>query len=274
MDIKLRARGLRYALTKVSMALSAARLGASLGEKIRMALLVLRLAYRRGSGKGAACEERLQLRAFGQKFWFNTTSLFDLRILKDVFLDGEYEMTLREEPRVILDVGGNVGVSALYFALKYPKASVYVFEPDPQAYKQLIKNISPFSNIKAYSYAVTDADGPITFYSVNGRSESSSLQLRPKAASRHTVTGRTITSILQELGLNQVDILKFDIEGGEWALLSSIKNFEKLRTIIGEVHLDLLSVDKKTFLNRLSEYAIATKKLSDSRFIFYATRHS
>lgn len=254
------------------MALSVARLGAGMREKTYIALLALRLAYSRGSGRGALCDNVLRLQAFGKEFRFRVTSLFDLRILKDIFFDGEYDVALAEEPHVIFDIGGSVGVSALYFALKYPHAAIYVFEPDPQAYAQLLENTKLFPTIHQFLYAITATDGPVTFHSVRGRSESSSLIKRSDDSVEHTVVGKTLDTVLEELEIDCVDLLKFDIEGGEWNLFSNTKHLHAIRCIVGEVHLDLISVEERVFLHLFNECQITVQRLSPQRFILHAKR--
>lgn len=254
------------------MALSVAKLGAGTREKTYIALLALRLAYSRGRGRGALCDKTLRLQAFGKEFQFRVMSLFDLRILKNIFLDGEYDIVLAKEPHVIFDLGGNVGVSALYFALKYPSAAVYVFEPDPQAYAQLVENTKSFSSIHTFQYAITAKDGPVTFHSVRGRSESSSLVKRFDDSVEHTVIGKTLDTVLEELEIEHVDLLKFDIEGGEWELFSNTKQLHAIGYNVGEVHLDLLSVGEREFLDLFNEYQVAVQRLSPERFIMHAKR--
>ena len=48
------------------------------------------------------------------------------------------------DPEVILDIGSNIGISAVYFASRYPKAGVYSFEPMPENFTLLSKNISAY----------------------------------------------------------------------------------------------------------------------------------
>src|SRR6266481_9024844 len=35
------------------------------------------------------------------------------------------------EPRIIYDIGANIGIASLYFAIRYPRARFYGFEPLP-----------------------------------------------------------------------------------------------------------------------------------------------
>jgi FkbM family methyltransferase len=54
------------------------------------------------------------------------------------------------QPRAILDVGANVGLSAGYFRVVYPTAALYCVEPNPAAYGFLVKNARAIGNCQTY----------------------------------------------------------------------------------------------------------------------------
>ena len=41
--------------------------------------------------------------------------------------------------KVILDIGANIGVTALRLAYQYPEATIYAFEPEPENFSILMK---------------------------------------------------------------------------------------------------------------------------------------
>ena len=55
----------------------------------------------------------------------------DLPIFKAVFEAEEHSIPVENfKPKLILDCGGNIGCTALYYALKYPDAKIYSIEPE------------------------------------------------------------------------------------------------------------------------------------------------
>jgi len=235
---------------------------------------MLSTALKRGAGKGALCNEtRLRLYAFGKNFYFYITSLFDLRILKDVFMDGEYELELKYRPKIVFDIGANVGVSSVYFSLKYPDAEIFAFEPDKNIQEQLRKNIKQFQNIKLSECAITDRDGPTSFYSSIGRSESSSLiERKDKAIEVQEVEGETLDKAIEIADGNNIDLLKCDAEGGEWSIFHDSKKLNRIKNVIIEVHLDLLPVSEGEFLSLFESYTIEKRILSPERYILVGSR--
>ncbi|RPI02078.1 MAG: FkbM family methyltransferase, partial [Zetaproteobacteria bacterium] len=89
-----------------------------------------------GFGRNGPVEERfLGLRVAG----FNT------RILKfffrEIFIHGDYSFAAARENPLILDCGANIGMATLYFTWRYPRAEVHAFEPDPDTFALLKRNV-------------------------------------------------------------------------------------------------------------------------------------
>jgi hypothetical protein len=61
--------------------------------------------------------------------------------LIEQFGNNEYFFAPTRPNPVIVDAGANIGDSLLYFAYRYPSASVYCFEPNAEAFSLLEKNI-------------------------------------------------------------------------------------------------------------------------------------
>ena len=70
---------------------------------------------------------------------------------------------LPEDPK-ILEAGGHYGKDTLKMRERWPKGTIYVFEPNPTAYEILLKNTHAYSNIHAYPLALFTYDGYHPFY--------------------------------------------------------------------------------------------------------------
>jgi hypothetical protein len=68
--------------------------------------------------------------------------------------DSEYWLPPHFKPRSILDLGANIGIASIDFALRYPQASIIAIEPVAANFQLLQKNISGFQNIRALNVAV------------------------------------------------------------------------------------------------------------------------
>jgi FkbM family methyltransferase len=58
---------------------------------------------------------------------------------------------------VIIDAGANIGLSALFFANKYPDAKIFAIEPEETNYKLLELNTKPYNNVCLIKAALWDS---------------------------------------------------------------------------------------------------------------------
>src|SRR5690349_11424561 len=81
----------------------------------------------------------------------------DFKVFKQVMAFGQYSYTGQKgglPVETIIDLGANVGLSAVYFKTKYPNAQVIAVEPEKKNYEQMIKNLSGFSNVYPLNNAI------------------------------------------------------------------------------------------------------------------------
>jgi len=135
---------------------------------------------------------------------------------------------------VIFDVGAHKGETVSRYRALFPDSSIYCFEPFPENVKILRSRYSSDPSVHVYECAVSDVNGRKDFY-VNENDATSSLLPRTNGERRYyskaadsrctmEVDTRTIDEILQQNDIDHIDILKFDIQGGE---LMALKGAEK-----------------------------------------------
>lgn len=163
-----------------------------------------------------------------------------LLTIEEILAKEEYEFKL-EDPSVIIDLGGNIGLSTIFFAIKYPSARILCFEPSPAVQVFLQKNTEQFDNIELFKVAISECDDVVTFYENTQKSIASSLKDRQDGAVAHQVQSWSFETILARCGIDAVDLVKFDIEGAEYAAFAACRQRNKLRHVIGEIHEDLMS---------------------------------
>lgn len=178
--------------------------------------------------------------------------------LKDVFIDREYDIELTYEPKIIVDLGANIGVSTLFFATKYPMAIIHAFEPNPQTFEVLERNVTGMSNVVAHRYAVSDRNGKLNMSSSTHSMHSSIVS---PDSGEHSVEVDAITpdNIFEKIGAGRIDILKFDIEGSEICLFQNFKKFSSVRTFVGEMHYDLANLPDIKSLDIVKGYEVSEK---------------
>lgn len=138
-----------------------------------------------------------------------------------------------EEP-VVMDVGANIGNHALAFSTV--AARVHAFEPLPPIFDILEQNIrqNDLANIVAHPLALSDENGEGIIHMVSERNIGASSFAKPSHLSSQAlnVTKRRGDDIVDELGLERIDLLKIDVESHEAFVLKgleqSIKRFRPL----------------------------------------------
>jgi FkbM family methyltransferase len=142
----------------------------------------------------------------------------DLATYEKIFAEREYFFEPSKAPRVILDAGANIGLAALYFASRFPAARIIAIEPEESNFALLAKNTAPFPTITPIQAALWGEDVQVDVVDPGldkwGFRASEIGEAGP-AGVCHSVAGMTVDRIMREQGLDFIDILKMDIEGGE-----------------------------------------------------------
>lgn len=152
--------------------------------------------------------------------------------------------------RVIMDLGANVGLTSVFFALQYPNAKIYALEAEEENYKILEKNVSFSKNIIAEHAAIDTKDGVVFLSSPD---LSYNFKISDKIEENgNPVKAYSMCTYMNTLAIDHIDLLKIDIEGLEQFLLKDNNEWlKKVDNIIMELHdpytVDLLKQDLLPF---------------------------
>lgn len=133
----------------------------------------------------------------------------------------------------ILDVGSNVGLTAIGFDQLVPNGRIFAFEPSPRNYELLRKNLdqNACSRVEAINKAVGSGDGEVTFFDVR-QYGAGSFAVRDEAqlAVQHhseemiKVPCISIDGFVEDRSLDRVDLIKIDVEGFEIDVLEGARS--------------------------------------------------
>ncbi len=158
----------------------------------------------------------------------------ELFVLGDVFLDEQYSVESATPPDTIVDLGANIGASALWFHLRFPQARILAFEPDPRSFARLRANTGDIAEVSVHQFAACRATGPVRFR-VAEESWASSLAAEGNGPTI-SVSGLSLADLMDRFALTRIDLLKLDIEGAEYDVLEGFDRHEVLGEVIGELH--------------------------------------
>jgi FkbM family methyltransferase len=162
----------------------------------------------------------------------------DPAILGEVFYQRDYAFPQGAQaaleslgrPPVVLDLGANIGLFGLWALRSFPDAEIVAFEPDPANLAVLRRCISV--NERSGTWQVVPAAGSTEDGTVPFTVGEGSASRIADDASTPTVRARDVFPYLE-----RADLVKIDIEGGEWAILEDAR-FADLRpaAIVLEFH--------------------------------------
>ncbi|MCE8525330.1 FkbM family methyltransferase [Ruegeria pomeroyi] len=118
---------------------------------------------------------------------------------------------------VVLDVGGFEGGWADLILSVQPKARVHVFEPHPRFADTLRSKYADRPNVSVHDFAMGGAEGTLTLSDDGDASSAFGGQ-----GGALTAPVRPVGAVFAELGLDRVDLMKVNIEGGEYDLLPAL----------------------------------------------------
>jgi FkbM family methyltransferase len=154
-----------------------------------------------------------------------------------VYLRREYG--LPHDARVIVDIGANMGCFSVFAAQLCQAATVLCYEPESGNFERLNKNITVNhlqGRVHAYQYAVS-GDGGTKELSL-GESPLNSLVINSPSQRRQRVDCITLSDIIANQNLLQIDFLKLNCEGAEYEIIEQCPESDivKLRKIRLEYH--------------------------------------
>jgi FkbM family methyltransferase len=159
---------------------------------------------------------------------------------------------------VFYDIGSNIGLYSCVVSQKIDAKAVVAFEPSPPAYRKLRKNSELNGGFHHYQIAISDTDETVEFAVDVG-----DVQARMSTMNTHSATtdyriqevpSRTLSSMVEAEGVPSPTIVKIDVEGAEFKVLSGMEPLlDTVRILYCEIHHPVLD-DFDTSRNEIIEY--------------------
>jgi len=185
-----------------------------------------------------------------EKFFGYDVRVFDYRsfamVFLEIFMKNDYYIDLKKKYPVIIDCGGNIGMSVLFFKYHYPESKIHVFEPFPENYQILHSNIvrNGLTEVYGHKKAVGDSDGKVEFFYSDPNNNTNSLG----GSLVHTAGFGDQKIMVDKIRLGdffdefeEIDLLKMDVEGAEWDTMIDLcktGKIKKVKNFVCEYHYD------------------------------------
>lgn len=191
------------------------------------------LAYRRMRlGRIRSYNDRRRIITRGGTVIHYRRNRGDIQGIREVWLDGAYNVPFGQRPEVVVDLGANIGLTSLFFCEKYAPRRIVMVEPDAANAEVLRANCAQCGPaVDVIVAAVGHEDGTVFF------AESEESNLGHVAESGRPVPCISMPSLMKATELARIDLLKIDIEGGEGQLLTLANDWlELVGSIMVEFH--------------------------------------
>jgi FkbM family methyltransferase len=140
---------------------------------------------------------------------------------------------LRHPVKTAIDIGGNMGFSALKIKLQFPDATVHCYEPDPEN-EPYLKAQSEAGGFTYFLEAIGVRDGKVNLsVRVDSMGLASTIE-----DEQGEFTQVSFKKAVERLNTDSVDFVKMDCEGAEWDILKDVQSWQKVKTLAMEYHLD------------------------------------
>lgn len=156
-------------------------------------------------------------------------------MFNEIFGHEVYNFKADSDEPFIIDCGSNIGLAIFYFKTRYPKAHIIGFEPGPETFSFLEKNVTQnnLSDVIVENKAVARKAGQISFYTskekpaIGGWSIEGARGHSAYQEHAHQVEATQLSSYI----IRPVDLLKIDIEGAEDDVIEELVESGKLSLI-------------------------------------------
>jgi FkbM family methyltransferase len=142
-------------------------------------------------------------------------------------------------PRIVVDLGANIGLFSAYVLFHWPTARVYSVEASPDTHEVLKCNqsMNPGYSWLIYQYAIWGQDGKIGFQTDGASTGRRILPQRTHEVVKvPAITMKTFWSQCLD-NTSSISLLKMDIEGAEEVVLESSRSLlDRVENMIVEVH--------------------------------------
>lgn len=161
---------------------------------------------------------------------------------------------LEEQPRLLVDIGGNKGAYAQEFLTRFPGSSVHIFEPSSHNVNILESLFSSTPGVNIAGSALSDKSGKLTLYADKPGSGLGSLSKRRLDHFGIEMNDEEVIPVLRfdqywkqfSSSFPVIDYVKIDVEGHELSVLEGFGDFlEQVKLI--QFEFGGCNIDTRTF---------------------------
>lgn len=183
--------------------------------------------------------------------------------IKKIFSRHDYAIPkdfLINKTLIVVDVGANVGLFALYMKLIRPESIIHCFEPVPTTLELLQTNIGYMSDFHIYPFGLSNCNQKVAMALHPFNTGQNSIKFTfPQSEQKIEISLCDAAETMERIQLHTIDILKIDTEGCEVEILESMQSMlDGVGMVIVEYH---SNKDRRRIDQLLSQFHLIDAKV-------------
>ncbi len=199
--------------------------------------------------------------------------------IENIFTHDEYAIPadyLANKKLIVVDIGANVGLFALYMKLLRAESVIHCFEPAPATLQLLHANINHMNDVHIHPFGISNCSKKVTMaLHPYNTGENSIKFVSPESDQEVEISIRNAADTMNRLQLQTIDVLKIDTEGCEVEILESLQPMiNRVGIILVEYHtekdrrrIDQLLPKFHLFGGIVTTFDLGTLKYIHERFV-------
>lgn len=179
----------------------------------------------------------------------------DYETFYQAIVHNQYLFKYPVKAKTIIDGGANIGLASIAFKSIFPDATIIAIEPDKENFEQLNKNLQPYSKINTLNKGIWNKKSIVRVTDKYKVGKWGMVTEEIQAETEDSVQTVTIDEILKLYNIDEIDILKLDIETAEREVFSS--GYEswlpKVKIIVIELHDSICKGTAMPFFKAITE---------------------
>jgi FkbM family methyltransferase len=209
--------------------------GPTMPDRVTLALAYLAMPLKRRVRRLDRVLVPLRVQCGSTVRRLSVSSQAEMSVLREIFVEGMYDVDTGGSVATVVDLGANIGAASLRFADAWPDARIIAVEPDPSTLFKLRANVRDVPQITVIDAAVVAHESPHVGFVIDPSSWTSHVAIDGDSGTT-MVTALTLEQLFEKAELDDVDVMKIDIEGLEHEVLPATNVLDRVDMIIGEVH--------------------------------------
>jgi FkbM family methyltransferase len=181
----------------------------------------------------------------------------DPYIFDQIFTEQQYDFPHSNPQSVewIIDAGANIGLAAVYFSQKFPRARIISIEPDINNFQLLKKNTIGYPNVIHVHGALWHKNEKLKIFNTDEKSAGYVMGPAGELNDGY-VQAYTVAGLIAQYNIQRLSILKIDIEGSEKEVFESGSDawLPVTECIITELHDNLKPGTSQVFFREMGKY--------------------